>query len=124
MKKILGYVAGVAAILALGGCASTSAQGSKSSVKTLSTTKQMKLRTPYKKNARQLDFTNGRKSAKLTVLNGKKQCVKKSNVAKKGNFTLKLTKAQAKKLSQCSTFKYSVAQKGYKTYTVTNPVTK
>ncbi|MGP4117809.1 hypothetical protein ACS4N0_11680 [Levilactobacillus zymae] len=124
MKKILGYVAGVAAMLALGGCASTSAQGSKSSVKTLSTAKQMKLRTNYTKNARQLEFQNGRKNAKLTVLNGKKQCVKKFDVKTTGNFNLKLTKAQAKKLSQCSTFKYSVAQKGYKTYTVSNPVCK
>ncbi|MEQ6219707.1 hypothetical protein ABMB44_13830 [Levilactobacillus brevis] len=39
----------------------------------------------------------------------------------KGNFNVKLTKAQAKKLSQCSSFKYSVAQKGYKTYTITTP---
>ncbi|MCW3778241.1 hypothetical protein [Levilactobacillus namurensis] len=124
MKKVLGYVASVAALFALGGCASTSAQGSKTSVKTVSTAKQIKLRTNYHKNAQKLEFKNGRKNAKLTVLNGKKQCVKKFSVANKGNFDIKLSKAQAKKLSQCKTFKYAVAQKGYKTYTVSNPVCK
>lgn len=120
MKKILGYVAGAAALLALGGCASSSAsaQGDKSS------SKQIKLRTPYKKNAQKLEFKNGRKNAKLTIPNGKKQCVKKFDVKTKGNFNVKLTKAQAKKLSQCSSFKYSVAQKGYKTYTITDTISK
>lgn len=127
MKKILGYVAGAAALLALGGCASSSAsaQGDKSSsMKTVTSSKQIKLRTPYKKNAQKLEFKNGRKNAKLTIPNGKKQCVKKFDVKTKGNFNVKLTKAQAKKLSQCSSFKYSVAQKGYKTYTITDTISK
>ncbi|MEQ6219658.1 hypothetical protein ABMB44_13255 [Levilactobacillus brevis] len=46
------------------------------------------------------------------------------DVKTKGNFNVKLTKAQAKKLSQCSSFKYSVAQKGYKTYTITDTISK
>ena len=124
MKKILGYVAGIAAVLALGGCASTSAKGSQSTAKKVPTAKQLKLRVGYTKNARQLAFKNGQKKSKLTVYNGKKQCVKKFDVKTKGNFNLKLTKALAKKLSQCASFKYAVAQKGYKTYTVTAPVGK
>jgi len=124
MKKIYGYVAGVIVALLVLGFAATSitSANSRKGAKAVSTSERIALCSKYYKNNRSLTFKNGRKSSVVTLLNGKKQCVKKFDVMNNGKFTIKLTQKQAKNLSKCSTFKFSVAQKGYKTYTHTAPV--
>lgn len=119
MKKIFGYVAGAIVAIAVIVFAATSMTSANSRKTTKSTTAaaRITLCTNYKKNARDLTFKNGRKGTTVTLLNGKQQCVKKTTLKKNGTFTVKLTQKQAKTLSECATFKYSVAKKGTKTYT-------
>lgn len=72
----------------------------------------------YHRNGRKIKFANGVKGAKLTLKNQKRQVVKKVTVTKNGSFTVKLTKAQAKKLARGGKhFTYTVTRGHRAAYT-------
>lgn len=126
MKKILSYVAGIIVALVVIGFAATSviSANSRKSNRVVASADRIALRSNYHRDARTVAFNHGRKGATVTLLNGKKTCVIKYNVKKAGRFTIDLSAKEAKTLSKCSTFKYTVATKGYKAYSHTAPVCK
>lgn len=72
----------------------------------------------YHKNSRQVRFVNGRVGAKVTLKNRQHQIVKRVTI-KKGTFTVKLTKKQAKALNRGGKyFTYTVQEKHHRTYTL------
>ncbi|MGP4117808.1 hypothetical protein [Levilactobacillus zymae] len=91
----------------------------KKPAKVVKSSKKMRGRLRYRKDSRTVLFQKGRKGAKVTLRNRKGQYVTKFTVKRDGKFSIKLSKKEAEKLAKYGKyFTFTVAEKGYKTYTV------
>lgn len=91
----------------------------KKPAKKVTSAKKMRGRLHYRKDSRKVLFQKGRKGAKVVLRNAKGQFVKKFDVKHNGKFILKLSRKEALKLGKYRKhFTFTVAEKGYKAYTV------